>query len=134
MKTKNYTNPNQSKKLIRLGFDTKTADTSLCINYKQRKLRIPSWSITRLLDLMPKKIIVFDEEYSFQIHMFDYDKKGFTVGYLKIGGIDYKTDKYYYLGNYASNNKVLIDAIYEVLIQLIENNYYDTTRQRFTFA
>lgn len=69
MKSRNYTTPEQSKKLLELGLDSKTADymfvwdfTSGALNghheiipgyFEPTEKDLVSWSLARLLDLFP---------------------------------------------------------------------------------
>lgn len=131
----NFTSIEQSNKLLKLGLSPKSADgfytefgdiivSEPCKDGMEPAIPYtPCWSLTTLLELLPKKI---SEEYSLQIQTFNYNTRGYAIGYMKVGGISYKTGKYYHLAKHVYENKILIDAAFELVVLLLENGYIKT--------
>ena len=96
------TSLDQSKRLIELGIDIKTADmyywcgSDLNIggyNAIDEELDIPAWSLSALLELLPDKIQVNNENYYLNLHKNGVEYRGPITWdgqkcVLSFGGID----------------------------------------------
>ena len=116
MKSKICTSIEQSKKLLELGIDVNTADMFYRDNGIDVKLMwehlsdvevtSPAWSLTALLDVLPKEINVLGTIYSINIHT--KNEKWF---------IDYICNNEEFVGVYSN---IFVDACYEMIIRLHE--------------
>ena len=108
----NYTTKEQSKHLIELGLDVKTADMyypefdlvytkipSIMDEDFYLDSDIPAWSLTALMEIMPENCDVTKT------------KNGYTAGYV----IPHKIIEW--------EGKTPVDAAYNLICDLIENNY-----------
>ena len=120
MGNKICTSLEQSKKLIELGVDRKTSDmyywcgASLRIGgyrAQEEDLDIPAWSLSALLELMPNKIVVNDENY-----FLNFTKK--TVEYRGI--VTWDGQKC--ISREAEN---LLDAAFEMVCWILKIRNYD---------
>lgn len=114
----------QSKELVRLGLDPKTAD--MCFEMEKgdwtlnvgkksaqvnRGLAIPAWSLSALLEVMPKEIKKDDKQYNFHL---ETTHNLYYVSYYR-----YDIDGIRYLHTTEMNN-CIIDAAYEMVCWLLE--------------
>lgn len=125
----NYTTIEQSKKLVEAGLDSNTAD----MFYVQKQgipiimnecfsieLDLPCWSIGALIELMPAYITT---NYTIGSNLFiqrvgnSYGESGFRI-YYKLDENAAYTD---FITSYDYKN--LIDAVFETILWLLENNY-----------
>lgn len=94
-----HTSLEQSKALIKLGLDEKTADLTIVSNdstpyihingLKRGNKEYPCWSAEALLDILPKYICDVDnEEYSFNIEKTE-DGNTYFIGYKYVDRLDY---------------------------------------------
>ena len=115
---KSYTDIEQSKRLAEIlaiesadAYYT-TIDQGFFLEVKQgiepSKDDIPCWSLTALLDVLPKEINVQGTIYSINIHTNN-----------KKWSIDYKCNNEEFVGVYSSS---LVDACVEMIVKLKENN------------
>ena len=124
-----YTTKEQSKELLKLGLNPETAD--MCFEYqkahwpdepayldwpqcykKHDEQDIPCWSVGALMDLIPKRIVKNNTEYSMCLQTLTHcyslchtDGRYLTTLGCQIIG------------------KPLIDAVYQYVVWLIENGY-----------
>ena len=129
MKYQICTTEEQSKRLIEIGFKKETADmkidlyypdepsitpTDVDIDWSKQDEFVPAWSLTALLEMLPKAIryndlihyleIQTDEEcYDFEYHIFDGERE------------------WYLSGGYDAN---IFEAIIETFEMLIEKELY----------
>ena len=134
----NYTNIEQSKKLLELGLNPGTADfcyrtwmkhdlTPLFVSYTEGisilessiydvsarnklKMLVPCWSIGALLEVMPKQIFSEDHIKHYVPTLYIAEKA--SIGYQAMN--EFLCIK---------NGKTLIEAIYDMVVWLLENNY-----------
>lgn len=123
---KHYTSIEQSKKLLELGLNPKTADMGYNgIEYRDiRKIRhdsvantmpnmnsIPCWSLGSLLSVMP----FIEENKIIYNPLLTKSKFGYYITYFS------KEDKYIWRG--SGCYKTPIEAAYSMVVWLLENNY-----------
>lgn len=125
-----YTTIEQSKKLVELGLNLDTADmvivkdntyhnalsafngATLCQNYNEIKNKtnyIPCWSLGALIDIMPSMIYKGGETFTLMVHK--------DVIYH----VCYKS--HYHLDEIWFSKENLLDAAFEMVVWLFENNY-----------
>lgn len=124
----------QSKKFIELGLDVKTADmfwdtlfakkpeahvdNHHLIDEYDDEHRIPAWSLTALLKLIPKRILRKDKIHYGQAYIpsFRWEITPTTIYYTDGNNImDYVSF------GYGKNNIELIDAVFKMVVWLKEN-------------
>lgn len=132
MEQKIATTISQSKKLLELGIDAKTADMSW---YKPNAMYpfelhtkyighmtmkgdelIPAWSLSALLNLMPKdRFIEIELSYGgFSVNPLEYIKKWF---------ISFENEKDYELDIKTFSSEHPIDAVFEMVCWLLEQGF-----------
>lgn len=132
MEQKIVTSIEQSKKLLELGIDTKTADMSwyrptvmypfeLHTKYighmtMEGDELIPSWSLSALLDLMPKdRFIDIELSYGgFSVDPLEYVEKWF---------ISFENEKDYESDIKTFSSEHPIDAVFEMVCWLLEKGF-----------
>ncbi len=125
-----YTTVEQSKRLVELGLDTRTAD--MCYHrftrgeadtYKKipeiaenidYPHEMPCWSLTSLLELMPPYLFEWERGIDLNIYR-NLNGKGWHVSYMPNNINDMKKDKFRQI-----TNGNLIDAAFEMICWLIE--------------
>lgn len=143
-----YTTIEQSKKLLELGIDKDTADMEYMFHRNDGKLVAPSpfikdgfentgedrvfdftpcWSLTALLNLLPSELTV-ENEYSITTYSIRIRKYALTED-VDVYQIAYGSYKFYEDGNSSwkdmintSEKENLIDAVFQMIIWLNENN------------
>lgn len=118
----------QSKRLIELGIDVNSADMvyhkNLNGTYNLRvvdnvlKYDIPAWSLSALLELMPSYLFEFERGIDLNVYP-SINRKEWLCSYMPNAIENMKTDKFKQI-THADN---LVDAAYEMIIWLKENNY-----------
>lgn len=118
----------QSKRLIELGIDVNSADMvyhkNLNGTYNLRvvdnvlKYDIPAWSLSALLELMPSYLFEFERGIDLNFYP-SINRKVWLCSYMPNVIENMKTDKFKHI-THADN---LVDAAYEMIIWLKENNY-----------
>ena len=118
----------QSKKLIELGIDINSADMVYHKNlegtYNLRVVNnileydIPAWSLSALLELMPSHLFEFERGIDLNLYP-SINRKVWLCSYMPNAIENMKTDKFKQI-THADN---LVDAAYEMIIWLKENNY-----------
>ena len=122
----NYTSIEQSKKLLELGLSPESADMwwdetekfPRCIKHyheylSQKISPIPCWTIGALLEIIPKKIQLINENnYAEFIIAYPSYSDGHSMGYNR-GDIPWKY------------GDTLLDTCYEMVVWLLENNYIE---------
>ena len=118
----------QSKRLIELGIDVNSADMvyhkNLDGTYNLRVVNnileydIPAWSLSALLELMPSYLFEFERGIDLNLYP-SINRKGWLCSYMPNVIENMKTDKFKQI-THADN---LVDAAYEMIIWLKENNY-----------
>ena len=118
----------QSKKLIELGIDVNSADMVFHKNldgtYNLRvvdnvlKYDIPAWSLSALLELMPSYLFEFERGIDLNLYP-AINHKTWLCSYMPNVIENMKTDKFKQITHADS----LVDAAYEMIIWLKENNY-----------
>lgn len=118
----------QSKRLIELGIDVNSADMvyhkNLNGTYNLRvvdnvlKYDIPAWSLSALLELMPSYLFEFERGIDLNFYP-NINHKAWLCSYMPNAIENMKTDKFKQI-THADN---LVDAAYEMIIWLKENNY-----------
>ena len=120
----------QSKKLIELGIDVKTADMYLWFSGRRYYIEaiddgdfneegdIPAWSLSALLELMPKSICIKQSEHSGYFYFLEWqfanDNSLRYVGHDRECLIDIYSD-------HDDNWKDSIDTAFEMICWLKEN-------------
>lgn len=118
----------QSKRLIELGIDVNSADMvyhkelngtySLRVVDNVLKYDIPAWSLSALLELMPSHLFEFERGIDLNLYP-SINRKVWLCSYMPNAIENMKTDKFKQI-THADN---LVDAAYEMIIWLKENNY-----------
>ena len=118
----------QSKRLIELGIDVNSADMvyhkNLDGTYNLRvvdnilEYDIPAWSLSALLELMPSHLFEFERGIDLNLYP-SINRKVWLCSYMPNVIENMKTDKFKQI-THADN---LVDAAYEMIIWLKENNY-----------
>lgn len=118
----------QSKRLIELGIDVNSADMvwhkklngtySLRVVDNVLKYDIPAWSLSALLELMPSYLFEFERGIDLNVYP-SINRKVWLCSYMPNAIENMKTDKFKQI-THADN---LVDAAYEMIIWLKENNY-----------
>ena len=118
----------QSKRLIELGIDANSADMVYHKNlegtYNLRVVNnileydIPAWSLSALLELMPSYLFEFERGIDLNLYP-SINRKVWLCSYMPNVIENMKTDKFKQI-THADN---LVDAAYEMIIWLKENNY-----------
>lgn len=118
----------QSKRLIELGIDVNSADMvyhkNLNGTYNLRvvdnvlKYDIPAWSLSALLELMPSYLFEFERGIDLNVYP-SINRKEWLCSYMPNAIENMKTDKFKQITHADS----LVDAAYEMIIWLKENNY-----------
>lgn len=129
----------QSKKLIELGIDVNTADLTVIdlpiqggdrFKFISSKLpndtfssitdgkseKIPAWSVSALLDLMPPYLFEFDRGIDLNIYP-NLSGKTWHCSYMPNAVENMKHDKF----KQITNGDDLIDAVFEMVVRLKEN-------------
>lgn len=133
----NYTNTEQSKKLLELGLSPETADMSYGITKStitgeetigeiptpnwddMSSLKyVPCWSVGALLQLMPRSIRIVNTFYGYELYV---SVIGFTIDWWDVA----RRRKLY-----SCDEETLIDACYKTVVWLLENGYIQ--KQGFT--
>ena len=125
-----YTTLEQSKRLVELGLDTRTAD--MCYPHFTRgeadtykeipeiaenidyPHEMPCWSLTAILELMPPYLFEWERGIDLNIYR-NLNGKGWHVSYMPNNINDMKKDKFRQI-----TNGNLIDAAFEMICWLIE--------------
>jgi len=136
MKNKICTDIKQSRKLIELGLDVKTADmywwaTSLRYyieamddgDFNEAEGHIPAWSLSALLNLMPPYLFEFERGIDLNIYP-DLNGKGWHCSYMPNNIYNMPKDKF----RQITSNDNLLDAAYEMVVWLLENNYINNKK------
>ena len=126
------TDLSQSKKLIEFGVDVKTADmfwdTLLAkkpeaqvdnhyfIDEYDDEHRVPAWSLSALLDLMPPYLFEFERGIDLNIYP-NLNGKGWHCSYMPNAVENMKNDKF----KQITNGDNPIDAAFEMVCWLLEN-------------
>jgi len=126
----------QSRKLIELGLDVKTADmywwaTSLRYyieamddgDFNEAEGHIPAWSLSALLNLMPPYLFEFERGIDLNIYP-DLNSKGWHCIYMPNNIYNMPKDKF----RQITSNDNLLDAAYEMVVWLLENNYINNKK------
>lgn len=118
----------QSKRLIELGIDVNSADMvwhkklngtySLRVVDNVLKYDIPAWSLSALLELMPSYLFEFERGIDLNFYP-SINRKEWLCSYMPNVIENMKTDKFKQITHADS----LVDAAYEMIIWLKENNY-----------
>ena len=118
----------QSKKLIELGIDVNSADMvyhkelngtySLRVVDNVLKYDIPAWSLSALLELMPSYLFEFERGIDLNLYP-SINRKVWLCSYMPNVVENMKTDKFKQITHADS----LVDAVYDMIIWLKENNY-----------
>lgn len=136
----NYTSIEQSKKLLELGLSPESADLKFKYDYNEHRCveipmmvivpnwddeynkDIPCWSLSALLELMPKGIFIEDKDYIIDITPVGYvtSKNPFDCTW-QVSYFDSENEDDDYL--VSKVNKNLIEAAYNMVVWLLENNY-----------
>lgn len=118
----------QSKRLIELGIDVNSADMvyhkelngtySLRVVDNVLKYDIPAWSLSALLELMPSYLFEFERGIDLNLYP-SINRKVWLCSYMPNVVENMKTDKFKQITHADS----LVDAVYDMIIWLKENNY-----------
>ena len=118
----------QSKRLIELGIDVNSADMvyhkelngtySLRVVDNVLKYDIPAWSLSALLELMPSYLFEFKRGIDLNLYP-SINRKVWLCSYMPNVVENMKTDKFKQITHADS----LVDAVYDMIIWLKENNY-----------
>ena len=118
----------QSKKLIELRIDVNSADMvyhkelngtySLRVVDNVLKYDIPAWSLSALLELMPSYLFEFERGIDLNLYP-SINRKVWLCSYMPNVVENMKTDKFKQITHADS----LVDAVYDMIIWLKENNY-----------
>ena len=118
----------QSKRLIELGIDVNSADIvyhkelngtySLRVVDNVLKYDIPAWSLSALLELMPSYLFEFERGIDLNLYP-SINRKVWLCSYMPNVVENMKTDKFKQITHADS----LVDAVYDMIIWLKENNY-----------
>lgn len=138
---KNCTSIDQSKKLIELGIDVKTADMFWSLNPEVLVASeymtedncipcvdaIPSWSLTALMNMLPSEITERDE-YSETTYQIDIRKYALTDD-VDIYQIAYGNYHWHEDGSHTWSDMIdtgekedLLDVVFQMICWLLENN------------
>lgn len=139
-----YTTIEQSKKLLELGLNPKTSDCNWqhapgYENYEGKitgfwddpewgqsgdSKDLPCWSLGALLDVMPK--IIYKEHDMFGWDLYPTNKN-IRLAYIKYGNVN--TPDYQEIVFHEINEKTPIEAIYSMVVWLLENEYIKTEKK-----
>lgn len=118
----------QSKRLIELGIDVNSTDMvwhkklngtySLRVVDNVLKYDTPAWSLSALLELMPSYLFEFERGIDLNVYP-SINRKEWLCSYMPNAIENMKTDKFKQITHADS----LVDAAYEMIIWLKENNY-----------
>lgn len=124
-----YTTISQSKQLIEAGLEIDTADKYFncgdsndvrelksCLFLKD--VDIPCWSIEALSELLPPYLFEFERGIDLNIYR-NLNGKGWHVSYLPNNTESLLKDKF----RQISNGNTLIEAVYNMILWLLENNH-----------
>ena len=124
-----YTTISQSKQLIEAGLKIDTADKFFncgdsndvrelksCLSLKD--VDIPCWSIEALSELLPPYLFEFERGVDLNIYR-NLNGKGWHVSYLPNNTESLLKDKF----RQISNGNTLIEAVYNMILWLLENNH-----------
>lgn len=116
----------QSKKLLKLGIDPKSAD--MCWIYANREhfcaidedgllepLGIPAWSLSALLELIPLHLKEFKNGIDFEFSKAMNNKKWYSAHYTKF------SDKGLANFDKTITGDTAVDAVFEMIVWLKEN-------------
>jgi hypothetical protein len=130
------TNIDQSKKLVELGIDVKTADMYWWDSSKRYYIEamddgdfneaeghIPAWSLSALLNLMPSYLFEFERGIDLNIYP-DLNGKGWHCIYMPNNIYNMPKDKF----RQITSNDNPLDAAYEMVVWLLENNYINNKK------
>ena len=121
---KHYTTIGESKKLLELGLNPETADMCYDEDYwaeniayrnialNDRNEYLPCWSLCALSEMLPEDITDSEDNYPLVISK---SNKGWSVSY--------STPYYRNYGVYEECGETLIEAVYGMIVWLIENDY-----------
>ena len=130
MKTKIATDIRQSRELLKLGLDPKTADmfwrdwrrdtkniTYPCAGVGNEKEDLPAWSLSALLDLLPESVSPDNDSYQiYYMQVYNHDS---------LHGVDY-------VGELEGDSlegfceASFVDAAYKMIRWLIKHAYIET--------
>jgi len=140
---KHYTSVSQSKKLLELGLDPKTADMAY-LKYADSNNLTPRfegglpmvlgdipidevdcdtlacWSLCALLDILPGVIYNKCRMYGWDIYPIPIDKN-YRLAYIEFGNVN--DPNYIEIVFYEVKDKTLIETVYSMVIWLLENGY-----------
>ena len=131
-----YTSLKQSKKLVELGLKPETADMSYNFDdgnyyintgpysgwvvpkWSNPNLVLPCWSVSALMELLPPHLFEFERGLDLNIYR-NLNGKGWHVSYMPNNIENMKKDKF----RQISNGDTPIEAVYNMIVWLLENNY-----------